>query len=358
MGLEVHITKKLEGFDLKVNFKAGNDVLGLLGASGSGKSMILRYIAGIETPDLGKIVLNDRVLFDSENKINIPIRKRKVGFLFQNYALFPNMTVEQNIGFALPKSIIKADRAGKIKKKIIALKLNGLEKRYPYQLSGGQQQRVALARALVVEPELLLLDEPFSALDEHLKTSMLIQLKEDLIEFNGPSIFVTHNMEEVYQLCNNLIIINSGHIDAIGHKNSIFNNPPTLYSAKLTGCKNISKSKKISDNTIEAIDWGCKITFNHEIDDSITNIGIRAHYLEIKEDYKDINTFDCWVVFTTEALFRTKVYLKFIEPIGDEKSYHILWDISKEEWNLIKNKPLPFKIKIDPEKVIQIKEVT
>ena len=103
MGLEVHITKKLEGFDLKVNFKAGNDVLGLLGASGSGKSMILRYIAGIETPDLGKIVLNDRVLFDSENKINIPIRKRKVGFLFQNYALFPNMTVEQNIGFGLPK---------------------------------------------------------------------------------------------------------------------------------------------------------------------------------------------------------------------------------------------------------------
>lgn len=357
MSLEVDITKKLEGFNLKVNFKADDDVLGLLGASGSGKSMTLRCIAGIETPDAGKIVLNGRVLFDSENKINIPIRNRRVAFLFQNYALFPNMTVEQNIGFGLAKSINKADKSNKIKKKIVDLQLTGLEKRYPSQLSGGQQQRVALARALVVDPEVLLLDEPFSALDEHLKNNMLIQLKEDLIDFNGPSIFVTHNMEESYQLCTNIIIINSGHIDAIGPKDTIFNNPPTLYSAKLTGCKNISKIRKITNNKIEAVDWGCIITFNHEIDDSITSMGIRAHYLEIKEDYNDINTFDCWVVFTTEALFRTKVYLKFIEPIGDEKSYHLLWDISKEEWNLIKHKPLPLKIKIDPKKVIQIKEV-
>ncbi len=335
---------------------ADDHVLGLLGASGSGKSMILRCIAGIETPDTGIIVLNGRVLFDSENNINIPIRERKVGFLFQNYALFPNMTVEQNIGFGLIKSIGKSERLLKIQKKIQNLQLTGLEKRYPYQLSGGQQQRVALARALIVDPEVLLLDEPFSALDEHLKTKMLVQLKEDLIEFNGTSIFVTHNMEEAYQLCNNLIIINSGRIDAMGHKNNIFNNPPTLYAAKLTGCKNVSKAKKIANNIIEAIDWGCSITFNYEIEEDIINIGIRAHYLEIKEDYKDINTFNCWVVFTAEALFTTKVYLKFSEPIEDDKDYNLLWDISKEKWNLIKNKPLPWKIRIDQEKVIKIKE--
>ncbi|MGV8980168.1 sulfate/molybdate ABC transporter ATP-binding protein [Clostridium sp.] len=355
MGLEVDITKKLPGFELRVKFKADNGILGFLGASGSGKSMTLSCIAGIVTPDKGIIVLNGRVLFDSENKINIPIRDRKVGFLFQNYALFPNMTVEQNIGFGLPKNSSKVEKADKIRKKILDLQLSGMEKRFPYQLSGGQRQRVALARALVVDPEILLLDEPFSALDEHLKNSMLVQLMEDLMEFNGTSIFVTHNMEEAYQLCNNIIIIEEGSIDAIGNKEIIFNSPPTLCAAKITGCKNISKVRKIESNIIEAIDWGCRITFNYDIEDSITDIGIRAHYLEVMADDGDINTFNCWVVFTGETLFRTKVYLKFSEPFGDEKDYHILWDISKEEWNLVKDRPLPLKIRINPERVIEIK---
>lgn len=355
MGLEVNITKKLAGFQLRVDFKADNDILGFLGASGSGKSMTLRCIAGIETPDKGKIVLNGRVLFDFENKINIPIRERKVGFLFQNYALFPNMTVEQNIGFGLVKNISKAERAHKIKKKISDLQLVGMEKRYPYQLSGGQQQRVALARALVVDPEILLLDEPLSALDEHLKNSMIVQLRDDLKSFMGTSIYVTHNMEEAYQLCNNIIIIKEGKIDTIGQKDDIFNNPPTLCAAELTGCKNISPARKIGNNIIEVIGWGCKITFNYEIENSIRYVGIRAHYLEICEDDEDINTFNCWVVFTSETLFRTKVYLKFSKPIADEKHYHIMWDISKEEWDLVKAKPLPLKIRINPEKIIQIK---
>lgn len=356
MSLEVDILKKLQGFELKVKFKVDNYTLGFLGSSGSGKSMTLRCIAGIETPDTGRIVLNNHVLFDSEKKINMPIRERKVGFLFQNYALFPNMTVEENIGFGLVKRISKVDKANKISKKIMDLQLNGMEKRYPYQLSGGQQQRVALARALVVDPEILLLDEPFSALDEHLRNNMIIRLKEDLKEFKGTSIFVTHNMEEAYQLCNNIIIIAGGKIDAVGHKDVIFNNPPTLYSAKLTGCKNISKARKVEPSIIEAVDWGCRITFNYELEGDITYIGIRAHYLEICEEDQVINTFNCWVVFTSEALFRIKVYLKFSKPIVGEKDYNIMWDISKEEWDLIKQKPLPLKIRINPDKVIKIKK--
>ena len=355
MGLEVHIEKKLPGFELSVDFKADNDILGFLGSSGSGKSMTLSCIAGIVTPDKGKIILNGRVLFDSQNNINVPIRDRKVGFLFQNYALFPNMTVEQNIGFGLSKDISKDDRTYRINKKILDLQLSGMEKRFPYELSGGQKQRVALARALASEPEILLLDEPFSALDEHLKNTMIIKLKEDLLEFKGTSIFVTHNMEEAYQLCNNIIIIEDGSIDAIGHKDIIFNEPPTLCAMKLTGCKNISKARKVGNNIIEAIDWGCRITFDYEIEDNITAIGIRAHYIEINDDDEDINTFNCWVVFTGESLFRTQAYLKFTKPIGDEKDYHIMWDISKEEWNVVKGKPLPLKIRIRPEKVIQIK---
>jgi len=361
MSLVVNITKKLSGFELKANFKAGNDILGFLGASGSGKSMTLRCIAGIETPDTGKIVLNGRVLFDSENKINIPIRERNVGFLFQNYALFPNMTVEQNIGFGLSKNIPKTQRDNIIKKKIVDFRLSGMQKRYPYQLSGGQQQRVALARALVVDPEIILLDEPFSALDEHLRNNMMTQLKEDLLEFKKTSIFVTHNIEEAYQLCNDIIIIDEGSIDAAGNKDVIFNTPPTLYATKLTGCKNISKAKKIgnsiSGNTvIDAIDWGCSITFDYVIEENITDIGIRAHYLELKDDDYDVNTFNCWIVSTGETLFRTKVYLKFSESTANDKDYHILWDISKEEWDLVKTKPLPLKIRINPDKIIQINE--
>jgi molybdate transport system ATP-binding protein len=355
MGLEVDIEKKLQGFELKVKFKADNNILGFLGSSGSGKSMTLSCIAGIVTPDKGKIILNGRVLFDSENKIDIPIRDRKVGFLFQNYALFPNMTVEQNIGFGLSKGISKDERVQKIKKNILSLQLSGMEERFPYQLSGGQKQRVALARALVVEPEILLLDEPFSALDEHLKNTMIIQLKEDLSGFKGTSIFVTHNMEEAYKLCKNIIIISKGSIDAVGHKETIFNSPPTLCTAKITGCKNISKARKVGSNILEAIDWGCRITFNDEIQEHVTDIGIRAHYLEISEDEEDINTFNCWIVFTDETLFRTQVYLKFTNPIGDEKDYNVVWDISKEEWDLIKVKSLPLKIKIKPDKIIQIK---
>ncbi len=356
MSLEVDIVKKFGNFKLEVSFKTNNGTLGLLGASGSGKSMTLRCIAGIETPDKGKIVLNDRVLYDSENKINIPIRDRRIGFLFQNYALFPNMTVEQNIGFGIPKSISASESQDKIRKKIKDMHLQGMEKKYPSQLSGGQQQRVALARSLVVEPEILLLDEPFSALDEHLRNNMLVQLKEDLSEFEGTSVFVTHNMEEAYQLCTDIIILTGGRIDAEGHKEDVFNNPTTPSSAKLTGCKNISKAEKVGRNIVEAVEWGVKITLKKEVPDDISYLGIRAHYLEMNEQPGDKNTFQCWSVFTSEALFNIKVYLKFSSPERDTKNYDILWDIPKEEWKLIKDKPLPWKIRINPEKVILMKE--
>lgn len=171
MGLYVDIEKKFPEFNLKVKFESKDGVLGLLGASGSGKSMTLKCIAGLETPDRGKIVLNEKIFYDSGKNINIPIKKRKVGFLFQNYALFPNMTVNQNIGFALD-NISKSEKGEIVREKINMMNLTGLSERFPSQLSGGQQQRVAIARALAINPEILLLDEPFSALDSHLRSKM------------------------------------------------------------------------------------------------------------------------------------------------------------------------------------------
>ena len=198
--LEVQIYKKLAEFDLDVSFQVNDNILGLMGASGSGKSMTLKCIAGIETPDQGRIVLNDRVLFDSEKKINVSIQKRNVGYMFQSYALFPNMNVYENISVGL--------RARKVMKQF---QISELASRYPKQLSGGQRQRVALARLMAYEPDVLLLDEPFNALDEDLKEDLLRELKSEL-QISKPVIFVSHNKEEVNELCDFKYKIKQGEI--------------------------------------------------------------------------------------------------------------------------------------------------
>ena len=161
MAIEVAIKKKIGNFSLDVAFSAGEEMFALLGASGCGKSMTLKCIAGIETPDEGKIVLNGRTLFDSEKKINLIPQKRKVGYMFQDYALFPNMTVEKNIMAGMGKKPEKAIVQDYIRR----FRLEGLEHHLPRQLSGGQKQRLTIARALVEDPEILILDDSASALD-------------------------------------------------------------------------------------------------------------------------------------------------------------------------------------------------
>ena len=208
--LEVQIYKKLAEFDLDVSFQVNDNILGLMGASGSGKSMTLKCIAGIETPDQGRIVLNNRVLFDSEKKINVPIQKRNVGYMFQSYALFPNMNVYENISVGLRARKVK-DVDIVVQKVMQQFRIFELASRYPKQLSGGQRQRVALARLMAYEPDVLLLDEPFSALDEDLKEDLLRELKSEL-QISKPVIFVSHNKEEVNELCDFKYKIKQGEI--------------------------------------------------------------------------------------------------------------------------------------------------
>jgi molybdate transport system ATP-binding protein len=208
--LEVQIYKKLAEFDLDVSFQVNDNILGLMGASGSGKSMTLKCIAGIETPDQGRIVLNNRVLFDSEKKINVPIQKRNVGYMFQSYALFPNMNVYENISVGLRARKVK-DVDIVVQKVMQQFRVFELASRYPKQLSGGQRQRVALARLMAYEPDVLLLDEPFSALDEDLKEDLLQELKSEL-QISKPVIFVSHDKEEVNYLCDLNYKIKQGEI--------------------------------------------------------------------------------------------------------------------------------------------------
>lgn len=208
--LEVQIYKKLAEFDLDISFQVDDNILGLMGASGSGKSITLKCIAGIEMPDQGRIVLNGRVLFDSEKKINVPIQKRNVGYMFQSYALFPNMNVYENISVGLRARKVK-DVDIVVQKVMQQFRIFELASRYPKQLSGGQRQRVALARLMAYEPDVLLLDEPFSALDEDLKKNLLQELKSEL-QISKPVIFVSHDKEEVNYLCDLKYKIKQGEI--------------------------------------------------------------------------------------------------------------------------------------------------
>ena len=209
MSLEVNITKKLEGFTLRAEFTAGSTATALLGASGCGKSMTLRCIAGIVKPDAGRIVLDGRVLFDSEQHIDLPPQQRGVGLLFQNYALFPNMTVEQNILCGLKAEKDKAVRRERCAEMRRAMQLEALAKRCPAQLSGGQQQRVAIARALAADPEIIYFDEPTSALDPEL-TGEVLSVMRQLAEEGMTMLVVTHEMGFARNVSSKTVFMENG----------------------------------------------------------------------------------------------------------------------------------------------------
>ena len=274
--LKVNIQKELKEFDLDVDFELKSKRLGILGPSGCGKSMTLKSIAGIVNPDSGVISVtadNEDVYFDSNKKINLKPQNRNVGYLFQNYALFPNMTVEENIGIGVEKE----NRERTVPEMIKRFHLHGLEKRYPRQLSGGQQQRVALARILAYGPDVILLDEPFSAMDTFLKEQLRLELVNSLKDFDGFSVMVTHDRDEAFQFCDELIVLDKGKIIAKGETYQIFENPGKVQVARLTGCKNISRIEIIDDYHVKSLDWGLELEVSKKLSPNITHIGIRAH---------------------------------------------------------------------------------
>ena len=345
MSLHIDITKSLSSFNLDVSMES----IGFLGASGSGKSMTLKCIAGLEKPSKGKIVINDKVLFDSEEKINVKTRDRKVGFLFQNYALFPHMTIKDNIEIGLDK-ISKEEKSKLSANYIKKFGLEGLESRYPWQLSGGQQQRVALARALITSPDILLLDEPFSALDNHLRASMERELVEILKDYEGTVVFVTHDIAEAYRVCDKIIVFDGGKAKDIRDKNKLFEAPQSLAEAKLTGCKNISKAKKLDNNFIFAEGWNLKLKCLEEVKDNINYIAIRSHNIKLCKNEEEENVFEVLIENIVENPFDYTLYIRSIDL---NKSDLINFTISKEEMVFdIKEK---IKVKFEPQYLFTFK---
>jgi ABC-type sulfate/molybdate transport systems ATPase subunit len=359
VALEVQIEKKLPGFALQVEFTAGNSPLSILGPSGAGKTMLLRCVAGIARPDRGRIALDGRVFFDSERGIQIPARQRGLGLLFQHYALFPHRTVAENIAFGL-QPLQSAERAARIKNLVHRTHVSGLEQRFPHELSGGEQQRVALARALAVEPKALLLDEPLSALDTHLRSQMEALLQETFASYQRPTLLVTHNIEEAYRLGEQMLVLSRGRVAAWGNREEIFRHPPTKEVAQLTGCKNFSRVRVISENTVEALDWGCRLRVAHSISRPPTFVGIRAHHIGFAESSSagspQENMFPCWLVRSSETPFRMTLYLSLKKSQEGSAELHLQAEVFKEKWNSFRDRPQPWHLTLSPDSLFLMPE--
>ncbi|MBR3641110.1 MAG: ATP-binding cassette domain-containing protein [Oscillibacter sp.] len=236
MSLLVDIEKRLGDFHLRVKLDAADAATALLGASGSGKSVTLQCIAGIMTPDRGRIELNGRTLYDSEKGVDLPPQKRRVGYLFQQYALFPNMTVEENILCGVREGT-RGEKREAVREALRRFRLEGLEKRRPARLSGGQQQRAALARILCGKPQAILLDEPFSSQDAFLKWNLEQELTEFLASFDGPILWVTHDGAECRRNCARVCVLEDGRSGETRGVEAFFAAPATVCEAKIALCR-------------------------------------------------------------------------------------------------------------------------
>ena len=325
MSIFVDIEKTLGSFHLNVKFEAGDETLALLGASGCGKSMTLKCIAGIEKPDRGRIVVDDVVLFDSEKKIDLTPQQRRTGLMFQNYALFPNMTVLQNIRAGTHREKDRQKQTESVEAVMESFGLTALASHYPHQLSGGQQQRVALARILVSNPRILLLDEPFSALDSHLRFRLEQEVREVLRKFGKTVLLVSHDRDEVYRMSDSIAVMANGCVETIGTKKDVFSDPRTRAGATLTGCKNISAIRRIDEETVYATDWGIRLKVPNLTPD-ITSIGIRMR--RIRKGTGE-NSFHCRVVSEIEDPF---YYTMMLRPVDADPGIPIGWLLEKDVW--------------------------
>lgn len=364
MSMEVEIHKKLGDYKLDVHWKSTKKRIGILGASGSGKSLTLKSIAGIEHPDQGHIQIADHVLYDSDSRICLKPQKRNVGYMFQNYALFPTMTVEQNVGAGLldrqsgrKKFLLtgsadaKKKKQEQVEKMIHRFRLEGLEKRLPRELSGGQQQRVALARIMAYEPTVILLDEPFSALDVFLKDRLQQEMMELLSDYDGTVILVSHSRDEIYRFSEELLVIDDGKQICYGDTKEIFVKPEKVEAARLTGCKNIVPAKRIDEYRLEIADWGVELVLQQKISPDVTHIGVRAHeFVPVWGERKE-NCIPVQVKGKAEFPFEWKYFLKATKEDSDD----ICWYVQKTLWNDLETYGVPDYLQL-PEKEILLLE--
>ena len=334
MSLSMAIKKRYPGFTLDVELEAGEERVALLGASGCGKSLTLRCIAGVETPDEGHIVVNGVTFFDSRSGVNLSPQERKTALLFQNFQLFPHMTALQNVCAGMPGRA-RDDRALRF---LEIFGVSALADRYPSQLSGGQQQRVALARLLAARPGILMFDEPFSALDSYLKSALEQNLLDVFSVVNRTVLYVSHDIDEACRLCDRICVMHDGHVEEGGTAEELMDRPRTLAGMRLTGCKNTSRARRVSATEVEAIDWGMTFDVGREVPGDVAYVGVRARHIHRDRERgggeRGRNSFDLHVVRVSDARFERLVLL---EPPCEGSRARIQWKVDKldtpqDEW--------------------------
>lgn len=329
MAIEVRIHREFDDFKLDVQFRSESRRIGILGASGCGKSLTLKSIAGIERPETGKIESAGKVFFDSAKKIWMPPQERNVGYLFQNYALFPTMTVEKNIGIALRCG--KKEKEKKVRDMIERFSLQGLEKKLPGQLSGGQQQRTALARIMIYEPDMILLDEPFSALDSYLKEQTQRECLELLQDYPGTVILVSHSRDEIYRFSEEVLVMDGGKAVIQKTVKELFEHPQKVAAAKLTGCKNIEEIVWKDGKHLYVPGWDMVIPAGMGNVGDAQAIGIRAHEFTTERTESDGElVFPVYKPEVKEDLF--EYHVQFFT--SERAKTPVVWKVSKKLWDV------------------------
>lgn len=330
MALTARIKKRYGDFLLDVEFSAeSGEALALLGVSGCGKSVALKCLSGIDRPDQGYIELDGRVLFDSVKKINLPPQKRRIGYLFQQYALFPHMTVEQNIMICL-QHLEKSRRRERAAELISALRLEGAEKLLPRQISGGQQQRTALARILAAEPRAILLDEPLSALDSCLRWQVEQELQDVLSGFGGPAVWVSHDRGEVYRNCRRVCVLDNGKSSPARSLEELMADPGTVSAARISGCRNFAAfAPGAGAGTVFVPAWGVTLKTAGAQRAGASVLGVRDNGVQPAGE-GDVNAFPCRVRRVTEDV---DSMIAVLMPDGARKDAPPLrMELGKDAW--------------------------
>lgn len=346
MAIEVRIHREFDDFKLDVQFQSESRRIGILGASGCGKSLTLKSIAGIERPETGKIESAGKVFFDSAKKIWMPSQERNVGYLFQNYALFPTMTVEKNIGIALRCG--KKEKEKKVRDMIERFSLQGLEKKLPGQLSGGQQQRTALARIMIYEPDMILLDEPFSALDSYLKEQTQRECLELLQDYPGTVILVSHSRDEIYRFSEEVLVMDGGKAVIQKTVKELFEHPQKVAAAKLTGCKNIEEIVWKDGKHLHVPGWDMVIPAGMGNVGGAQAIGIRAHEFTTERTESDGElVFPVYKPEVKEDLF--EYHVQFFT--SERAKTPVVWKVSKKLWD-VGEKGVPKRLHLRREHIL------
>jgi molybdate ABC transporter permease protein len=393
--LSVDITKQLPNFTLSIKFDTADGLLSVLGESGAGKSLLLRCLAGVERPDAGRIILGGRTLYDSARGIDLASCDRTVALLFQNYALFPHLSVFENVAFGIPRQPRQSIQA-KVTQELAAVQMERFAHSYPSQLSGGQQQRVALARALASQPRLLLLDEPFSALDTHLRSQLSQSLFHRLSSYSGTTLLVTHSLSEAYRAAQ-LLVIHRGQSLRQDRPAAVFEDPQSEAIAQLTGPINRSPAEFTAPDRCYAQRWQMHLQIqppgiqplSQKSATAASSIGIRPNHLRIRpsgmyrrhqtnlrtvvkmpeiNDLEDLltdplplpshrqalNQALCWLADHWVVPGQVVVLIKLHASPHSRSDYHLQVTIPPPVWQRLQQHPLPWTVYLPAQHLIAL----